>query len=100
MNYDLFSYPAQPGFKERTTSRDAAREMEKRAPRLRDQVLKIIKAAGDYGCTADEAASKLGKTEFAVRPRLTELSKMGFIRRTDQRRKNASGLNAIVWVAI
>lgn len=98
--HDLFSYPVQPGFKDRTTSRDAAREMEQRAPRLRDQVLRIVKASGDYGCTADEAAHKLNKTEFAVRPRLTELSKMAKIRRTDMRRKNASGLNAIVWAAV
>ena len=35
---DLFSYPNRPGWKEPTTSRDAAEKVAARAPSLRDQV--------------------------------------------------------------
>lgn len=101
---DLFSYaeryPLSPGFKEPGASRAAAEKMKPRAPTLRDMVLREIKAAGLRGLTADEAAAAIGKTEFAVRPRLTELYRLGLITKTKDRRPNASGVDATVWIAV
>lgn len=94
-------YPASPGFKENTTSRDAARAISAKAPTLRNRVLAAIKDAGPAGLTADEAADKLGETVHAVRPRLTELGPKhaNLIESTGMRRPNASGLMAKVWRA-
>ena len=103
---DLFSYkpPAQypdaPGFKEKgDTSQEAAEAMEPRVGTLRARVLKLLRS-GDYEMTADEIADYLRETMFAIRPRVTELGKLGLIAKTGKRRKNASGMNAHVWAAV
>ncbi len=105
MMSDLFDwtppagYPESPGFKEPTTSRDAARKIAPRAQSLRDQVLIILAAAWPGGMTADEVARKAGKREFSIRPRLSELRAKGEILPTTTRRPNESGVDAIVWVS-
>jgi hypothetical protein len=98
------SYPESPGYKEATTSKEAAAKMKPRAGTLREQVLTALRVAWPQGLTADEVAAKIGKREFSIRPRLTELKALRAIEpRTEkgivQRRKNESGLDAIVWVA-
>ncbi|HXL66625.1 MAG TPA: hypothetical protein VN938_16370 [Xanthobacteraceae bacterium] len=97
---DLF-YPERPGFKEPTTSKDAARAMASSAPLLRERVFAAIRSAGPRGMTPDEAATAIGETVLAVRPRVTELSKGTHVRiiPTGERRTNASGLRAKVWRA-
>jgi predicted ArsR family transcriptional regulator len=49
------------------------------------------------GLTADECADALKAEIWSVRPRLSELRRMGRIVETDQRRKNRSGMTATVW---
>lgn len=92
-------YGGMPGFKERTTSRSAARAVAASAPLLRERVFAAIRAAGERGLTPDEAAAKIGETVLATRPRVTELSKGGRIVETGERRTNASGLKAKCWKA-
>lgn len=92
------TYPEVPGCKEPTTSREAARKIAGRAPSLRDQVRTTLEVAWPGGLTADEVAGKMGKREFSIRPRLSELREMGEIMPTAARRKNESGVDAIVWV--
>ena len=92
-------YPHSAGFKERTTSHTAARAIAHKLPTLRDRVLQAIEASGSKGLTPDETAAVLGETVLAVRPRLSELSKLGKIVRNGQKRANESGLMAAVWVA-
>lgn len=98
--YPKNDYPLAPGFKEPRTSRNAAEGFGRaRASSLRDRVLAAIAAAGADGLTADETATKIGATQFAVRPRLSELHKLGKIRRNgDATRPNESGVDAAVWV--
>jgi DNA-binding MarR family transcriptional regulator len=93
---DLFSYPASPGYREPTTSRDAAHAMHGSAKILRDRVLAAFKR--EEG-TSDEIADRLGESILSVRPRVTELSRMNLIERTGERRHNASGMSAHVWRA-
>jgi hypothetical protein len=97
-------YPETPGFKEGTTSREAARKIKPRAQSLRDQVLITLRTAWPGGLTADEVATKVGKKEFSIRPRLSELRSLRAIEpRTTKgvvdHRPNESGVAAIVWVA-
>jgi hypothetical protein len=95
------AYPDAPGFKERTTSREAAAAVESGASILRERVFNAIAAAGDRGMTADEAAAAISESVLAVRPRVTELAKAAppRVEPTGVRRKNESGLNAKVWRA-
>lgn len=87
-------YPASPGYKAHGTSRAAAESVKPRAATLRDKALALLK---DASLTADEVAAKLGETVLAIRPRITELKRMGEIEDTGRVRRNASGVMASVW---
>lgn len=96
---DLFSwrsrYPAEPGFKEKETSREAAEDIKARAIILRNQCYEFIHL--NPGHTADEIAAALEESVLAVRPRISEL------RTTDRiinfgRGINKSGMTAHRWV--
>lgn len=59
---DLFQfaaarYPERPGFKEPTTSKDAAEAAHAGAAGLRERVFEAIRYASPAGLTADQAAS-------------------------------------------
>lgn len=95
---DLFAYPHQPGARDRDTSRAAASHIAPAAASLRDQVLGVFERSN--GLTPDEAAGKLGLTSFTVRPRCTELLRLGQLRDSGERRKNRSGRSAAVLVAV
>jgi predicted ArsR family transcriptional regulator len=100
--YDVFGalveepahYPDTPGYRRRETSKAAADAIAPRAVRLRDLVLAEIKKRPG---TADEIAERLRQTVLAVRPRTTELAKLGLIADAGIRRSNVSGRSAIVW---
>lgn len=96
---DLFGYPLSPGYKEPTTSRDAACTIAPSTPLLRERVFAAIRDAGADGLTPDECALKLGIDEKAIRPRFTELGPRhaGRIIPTGERRRNESKLKAKVW---
>lgn len=91
------SYPRSPGWKEETTSREAAEAMEGRADTVRAEVLEALKTRP---MTADEVAQALRESVLTVRPRVTELFQEGRIGRTGERRKNRSGRDAHVFRAI
>lgn len=91
-------YPASPGYKEPTTSKEAAAKMRGRAKTLRERALEAIRGA-PAGMTADEVAQGLGETVLAVRPRISELNAEGSIYSSGVRRTNLSGLKAKVWRA-
>jgi hypothetical protein len=104
---DLFGkapegYPQTPGWKEPTTSRDAADAIESMAETIRGEALRALKQSryyGRVGLTSDQVAKAIGRSILAVRPRITELKLMGLIIRTGERRLNDSGMLAAVWVA-
>lgn len=97
---DLFTqtarvkYPHAPGFKSRSTSQAAANETGPRAAVLRDACLAALTGAD---LTADEVAARLGESVLSIRPRISELAKMGKIADSGERRENDSGHRAIVW---
>lgn len=90
------TYPHSPGWKEATTSLDAAEAIESHADTVRAQVLEALAARQ---MTADEVAYFLNESILTVRPRVTELFKDGRILRTGERRKNYSGREAHVYRA-
>ena len=94
-NFDRPVYPVVPGAKERGgTSQLAAEEMLPLARRLRASVILTLDRLGP--CTPDEIAEHLDKSPLSIRPRVTELIRFGLVRKTEERRKNASGKAATV----
>lgn len=90
-------YPNRAGFKDHTTSRDAADAIEGsgRALTLREQVLlHFIRCST---ATADEVAHALGESILAIRPRVSELYKKGFLERTGMKRRSDGGHEAHVY---
>lgn len=87
-------YPQQPGWKRTETSRAAADDVAQKAPLLREKVLSALRKVP---MTADECADHLGIDKLSIRPRCSELSAMGKIVDTGDRRLNASGKRAVVW---
>lgn len=90
-------YPERVGYKEPTTSADAARFIAPRVTGLRKQCLAHLRSHGPR--TADETAAELGISLLSIRPRFSELRSMGLIRETGERRDNESGTPAMVWRA-
>jgi hypothetical protein len=90
-------YPAYPGAKREGTSQDAADDIAPRAPTLRRATLAVYQAGHEVELTADEAAAVMGQSILAIRPRVTELVRLGELEDTGRRRRNASGKFAVVW---
>jgi predicted ArsR family transcriptional regulator len=89
-------YPDAPGFKVSGPSEQAAEAMGSTANKMRAAVLAQI-AQYPGGATADEIAMDLNLSVLSVRPRVSELKRLGQIKQTGDRRKNESGMTATVW---
>jgi hypothetical protein len=89
-------YPVDAGWKEPTTSREAAAATD--ASTLRRAVRQCLAVSG--AMTADECAGRLGLSILAIRPRFSELRALGELTDTGQRHLNNSGKRAIVWTLI
>lgn len=93
----LGQYPSAAGFKEiGGTSQQAASMIS--ASALRDKCIVALKANGPM--TADEVAHFVGRSILSIRPRMSELKELGLVKKTAERRRNASGVAAVVWKAV
>lgn len=90
-------YPAVPGSKgNHGTSERAAREVKSKAHLLRERCLDALREGGQQ--TSDEVAARLHESILSVRPRLSELFRLGQITDAGIRRTNSiSGKLATVW---
>jgi hypothetical protein len=87
-----------PGYKEKTTSRDAAHAVGLYSSDLRERVFQAIKNAPN-GLTADESALAIGSTPLACRPRLSELREIGrIIPLFGTKRPSSTGRPSRVWI--
>lgn len=100
---DLFtwreSYPRHAGWKDQTTSKDAAIAIEKtgRAATLREDVLAYYRTGAE--ATADEVADAMKESPLSIRPRVAELKAAGLLIETGIRRKSSTGRSSHVWKA-
>jgi hypothetical protein len=92
------SYPIGPGFKAPGPSQEAAEAIAGVASNLRDKVLEII-ASTPGGSTADNIAFGLNRSILSIRPRVSELHRLGKIRPSGARGRNESGMSATIWEA-
>lgn len=89
------TYPSHPGAKVSGPSQDAADNMAEHAPTLRDRLDELFDRVPNM--TADEGADRLKAEIWSVRPRFSELVRMGRIVDAGVRRKNKSGMTATAW---
>ncbi len=82
------------------TSRDAAEAIKPRATSLREQVFRVIQAAGENGLTDEEGQDLLALGGSTFRPRRGELVEAGRVKDSGKRRPVRSGNAAVVWVAV
>ncbi|MFY8143074.1 MAG: hypothetical protein ACOVMT_04225 [Caulobacter sp.] len=100
---DLFAtaaarYPNHPGFRNETTSLDAARAVKPRAGHVRDKVMAALEKVGPM--TAVQLAAHLGLPYETVQPRTSELSRKGQIEDSGRRGPSRDPAKlAIVWRA-
>lgn len=95
-------YPTTPGYKEGTTSKEAAAAVAPSAGKIRERILRQMAARP---LTADEVGDALDIDKGVSRPRVSELRKRGFVtpllkeNGQQERRSTESGKSAIVWRA-
>lgn len=94
---DIFAYPFSPGFKKAGTSAEAAAAI---APLHKTLKVKALEKIREQPGTADEIATRLGKSVLSVRPAVSALMALGEIRETGERRRNDSGKFASVVEAV
>ena len=102
------AYPNEPGSQGPETSTQAAEAVKESASTIRAKVFEALKL---NPMTAHETAFKISPNEFgankfsaeherfkrSVQSRISELSAMNKVEDSGQRRKNDSGINAVVW---
>ena len=96
----MSSYPHRPGWKVSGSSSDAAHAIARRAKTLRHCVHSFLIDRHPTAFSADQIADSLGETILSIRPRVSELNKLGLIEAANQRRKNESGMTASCWRAV
>lgn len=89
------------GYSDDGTSRDAAQSQFVGGKIADDHraVFDHITACGDEGSTDDEGYMKTGLVEYTYKPRRTELTKVGLIKKSGRRRKTQRNAGANVYVA-
>ena len=92
-------YPDVPGHRDVETSVAAADALAPKLGRLQRLAEAGIRDAGQNGLTTDELAARLSMDRWSIQPRTSELRRKGLIRDSGQRRPNATGKQAIVWIA-
>jgi predicted ArsR family transcriptional regulator len=93
-------YPHDSGWKESTTSKDAAEAIAGHAKTVRARVLAFLTKRYPASFSADEIAADLGESILTVRPRVSELRRSELIEPGAERRVNRSGMRARCWRAM
>ncbi len=87
-------YPSSPGWKARSTSRDAAAGIAAKAGPLRDRVLAEVRRRPG---TPEQISDRIREPLMNVRPRLSELAAKGLVEDSGKRGDAAGGRKAIIW---
>lgn len=90
------AYPHKAGWKDPGISRDNAERIDASGTLTRNMRAVLSLFETGFTGTADDAATALDKSPFAIRPACTHLRKMNLIERTPMRRTGAGGGAAAV----
>ena len=75
------------------------RDMEKKAPTIREKVMVTLNKS-PYPLSTAEIASKIGKPYGSVQPRLSELQEAGKVEDSTDRGISEYGKQVILWRAV
>ena len=91
------TYPHQAGWTEPTTSRDAAKAVERsgRKKLLQNKLTQLFKTG--FTGTSEQAAYALREDYVSVQPRISELKSLGIIEPTGRTSKGRYGRPIKVW---
>jgi hypothetical protein len=97
MDNDLFTYPHRAGYKEPTTSKEAAERIEGsgKAKTIRERLLALFEAGEMH--TIYSAGRALNVAQFSLRPRFSELHSQGKIRKL-RMTEGEQGVRVWIWV--
>jgi predicted ArsR family transcriptional regulator len=90
-------YPNTPSPGRTDTSAEAATHIAPRVQTLRDRALAVLQ---EKEGSADSVAEALGEESYNIRPRVTELFKLGLVEDSGKRQKNRHNRNCIVYRAV
>jgi predicted ArsR family transcriptional regulator len=94
------SWPGDPGPTAHKHGPDTEQlALEFVAPKLSGLRLKALQSLASVhpGLTGSQVAEKMDAWIYSVKPRLTELERMGLVRDSGERAKNDRGRQEIVW---
>ena len=91
-------YPYRAGYKARSTSKEAADKINMQYPRQRYAIEDVFKFGPMNTYTADEVADQIKQNLISVRARITELTLLGVLQDSGERRKNKNNRNVIAWI--
>lgn len=91
-------YPKIAGHRRTKTSKQAARRVQSRTERAREQIMSLLDAHG--ALTADECAELLGYRILFMRPRMSELKKMGMVIESGIVRLSSEGANSAAFKGV
>ena len=95
-----FTWPGDPGPTAHKHGPDTEQlALEFVAPKLSGLRLKALQSLASVhpGLTGSQVAEKMDAWLYSVKPRLTELERMGLVRDSGERAKNDRGRQEIVW---
>ncbi len=100
MQADLLDWPGDPGPNVHKNAKDteleAAEFIATKVTGLRLQALQSLTSA-QPGLTGSQVAERMGAWLYSVKPRLTELQRMGLVEDSGERDKNERGRQEVVW---
>lgn len=82
------------------TEVEAAQKVAPKAPILRMKVLQYLQSRGQLGATGEQVANEIDEWIYSVKPRITELVRLGLVVDSNRRYKNSRNRNEVVWVAV
>lgn len=88
---------AEAPHNESETSKKAAKSIAPIVNELRYTILNVLDLHLEKGLTADEIEVLTAISGNTVRPRLVEMSTLGWVRKTDLERRTRAGRDAAVW---
>jgi hypothetical protein len=92
------TYPNSAGYTNKTTSKEAADKINMQYPRQRYAIEDVFKFGPMNTYTSDEVADQIKQNLISVRARITELSILGVLQDSGERRKNKNNRNVIAWI--
>jgi len=97
---DLLEWPGDPGANVHISGKDTELEAaELIAPRVTGMRLQALQSLASVqpGLTGSQVADRMGAWLYSVKPRLTELQRMGLVADSGERARNERKRQEVVW---